>query len=174
MIWIGIDPGVSGAVAVIDGDTIMLHDVPAYRAKRGEKMNDGMMCELLKRFNNTVPHLLATFSPSRPLPEPAFCVLEDIYTKPGESNTSALTIGRHWGLWKGILSAYCIPHEIALPSVWKKEFRLILHDKRASRARAMELFPQMRGELAKRRPDFSEALLLAEYARRRHAGQVTK
>jgi crossover junction endodeoxyribonuclease RuvC len=118
-------------------------------------MNDGLMAELLL--------------PYREQPR-VFCVLEEIFSKPLESNKSALTIGRHWGLWKGILTALSIPHEVAPGSVWKRGFRLLSGEKEMSRARAMELFPAYRAILAKKRVDFSEALLLAEYARRRQTG----
>lgn len=154
-IYIGIDPGVKGAVAVIQGDTITLHDVPAYAGGKGQKMNDGLMAELLL--------------PYRDVPV-VFCVLEEIFSKPLESNKSALTIGRHWGVWKGLLAGYSIPHEVAPGSVWKRGFRLLSGEKEMSRARAMELFPSYRAALAKKRVDFSEALLLAEYARRRQLG----
>lgn len=165
MIFLGIDPGVNGAVAVIDGDTITLHDVPAYAGKKGQKMNDGEMAMMLAEFNQNLTW-----------PKPTFCVLEDIFTKPGESNNSALTIGRHWGLWKGILSAYCIPHQVVPATVWNREFRILGDEKEMSRHRAMELFPQMRDKLKRgtARVDFSEALLMAEYARRLKVGGLRK
>ena len=35
MIFIGIDPGITGAVAIIDGGHIVFHDTPTIQTKKG-------------------------------------------------------------------------------------------------------------------------------------------
>lgn len=158
-IYIGIDPGLSGAVAVlVPGQKPILLDVPTRKATKGEVYLPGAMVDLL-----------------RPYADGALVAIEDVSAPRtgGQVNgnvSSALKIGMGRGLWEGILAGLGIAYESAAPSTWKKQFRLIGEDKKASRARACELFPAIREELAKKRPDFSEALLLAEYARRRDAG----
>lgn len=49
-VWIGIDPGLSGAVAIIFRDEIGLFDVPTRKASRGEVMVAPLMAELLKPY----------------------------------------------------------------------------------------------------------------------------
>lgn len=169
MIYLGIDPGLSGAVAVIHPDErVELFDVPTVKAQRGEDYAPGAMAELLVAYR---------LEPGRT----AFCAIEMVEAPRGRpdqgelarkgvgSQRTALKIGYGRGLWVGLLAAYQIAYETTLPRVWKKSFGLIEADKKASRAKACELFPQLRGELIKRRPDFSEALLLAEWARRRRS-----
>jgi crossover junction endodeoxyribonuclease RuvC len=165
-VWIGIDCGVSGAVAVIEGGEVRLFDTPTRKAQRGEAYLPGEMADLL-----------------RPYAGVAFCVLEQATApykrrgqagEPGSSGnmTAAVKTGQGMGLWEGILAAFGIAYELAPPATWKREFRLVGQDKKASRARACELFPAIRVDLGKKRPDFSEALLLADYGRRRN-GEVT-
>lgn len=153
MIAIGIDAGVHGALAAIerDGVGVTLHDVPTRKGKRGLEYVEAEMVALLLRFE----------------PLDAYVVLEEAQIRPGESGPSALKIGKGWGIWRGILAALKMPYETVHPAVWKKQFSLVGCDKKASRARAQELFPRAAADLAKKRPDFSEALLLAEYGRRR-------
>lgn len=153
MIYLGIDPGVAGALAVIDGDNIRLFDVPTRKATKGTEYNAGEMADLIH----------GEASPD------SFVMLETVSIRPGESGTSALKIGKGAGLWEGVIAGARVPYEMVPAATWKREFRLLGCDKKASRARAQELFPQIRAELGKKRPDFSEALLLAEYARRRQA-----
>lgn len=151
VVYIGIDPGLSGAVAVIDGDTVTLLDVPTRKAARGEEWMDGEMADLL-----------------RPYTGRAFVTLEVASIRMGESGRNGFKIGRGWGLWKGILSALSLAHETVTPQAWKKALGVpVGSDKKISRQKAQELFPAIRDVLAKRRPDFSEALLLAEWGRRR-------
>lgn len=160
-VWLGIDPGVSGALAVIHGDTVALFDTPTRKATRGEEFLPGDMADLLGRFRGGA----------------VFCVIEEANaphlrpqqarpTEPGAvSGRTALKIGSGWGMWVGILAAYQIPYHVARSAAWKKALGLTGQDKKASRARAQELFPAVRGELARRRCDFAEALLLAHYGR---------
>lgn len=165
MIYIGIDPGVSGAVAVIDGDTVRLFDVPTRKATKGEAYLAGEMADLIRGLAGDTPH------------RSCFVVLEEaeaprlgLQAKASGNTTAAVKIGRGIGLWEGIVAALGIPYEIERAGVWKRPFKLTAGDKTASRARACELFPAYRAELTKRRPDYSEALLLAEWGRRRKLG----
>jgi len=158
VIYLGIDPGVSGALAVIDGTDVRLFDVPTRKAKVGSVYLAGAMADLVRQQIDCGE------------PRGCFAMLEEVSIRPGESGRSALKIGKGSGIWEGVLAGASVPYEMPLPAVWKREFRLIGLDKVASRARACELFPEYRAELLKRRPDYSEALLLAEYARRRTAG----
>jgi crossover junction endodeoxyribonuclease RuvC len=165
VIWIGIDPGLQGAVCRIieknDGAILCLdwYDTPTRKAARGHEFADGEMALLLRRL-----------VPPRSLPDQCFATIEQVSIRPGESGTSALKIGKGWGVWKGLLAGLGIPHEVVLPTIWKNHFGLGGCDKKASRARAIELFPSKTEELAKRRCDVSEAILLCEYGRRRQKG----
>jgi hypothetical protein len=49
---------------------------------------------------------------------------------------------------------------------WKPRVGVHGSDKAESKARACELYPQIAGDLAKRRADFAEALLISHYLKR--------
>lgn len=78
--------------------------------------------------------------------------------------------GQNFGFIQGVLSALGIPFELVRPQKWKKEFS-ITRDKNTSIAVCKRLFPGaslLRTERSKKEDDnLAEALLLAEYARRK-------
>lgn len=158
-IYLGIDPGLSGAVAAIHPDgRVELFDVPTVKAKRGQ---DYIVPEMVK--------LLAPYPTGKATLE--MSAVTGRTQKEDTTQTSArqgFKIGYGRGLWVGILATHGIACETVLAAVWKREFGLIGRDKRASREQACALFPAVRAVLARRRPDFSEALLLAEWGRRKH------
>jgi Holliday junction resolvasome RuvABC endonuclease subunit len=151
MIWIGVDCGVKGALAFLMEEGITFWDMPVRKATRGHEFEPFELVELLKA-----------------QAEPRFVMLEQVSIRPNESGPSGLKIGKGFGILQGILAALALPHEVVTPQAWKKHYSLTGQDKKASRARAQELFPEIADELRRRRPDFSEALLLAAYARHRH------
>lgn len=148
-IWIGIDPGLSGAVAILTPQGAEVHDTPTTRLRRQEYLV-GAMAELLRPYAGL----------------PAHAVLEQVSTRPGESAQSGLCTGRGGGLWEAILATLRIPYELVPPAVWKRHFGLLKCDKDASRLRAQCLFPALVPELSRKRDDGrAEALLLADYCR---------
>ena len=159
-IYIGIDPGVSGAVAIL-GPSVELHDAPVRKVKGGNQYLPAEMAAILRPYAHQRPYALLEVA-RPPMRAPG----------QGSGNISAaFRIGEGYGLWVGVLAALGIPYELIAASVWKKGIGLVAGaDKKASRALAQQLFPHSAGELGKRRPDFAEALLLAETARRRVGG----
>jgi crossover junction endodeoxyribonuclease RuvC len=157
--FLGVDCGLSGALAVLEAGTVRLHDVPTRKATRGHVYLPADMAALLEPYAGRAACVIEEASAPR--------LARDVGAGSGRS---ALKVGYGAGLWVGLLAAFRIAYEVVPPAEWKRAFRLVGQDKPASRARAQELFPDLRDELAKRRPDFAEALLLAEFARRRQAG----
>ena len=150
MVFIGIDPGKSGAMAIIDRrkkgeEQIFLYhfDADAYRDALINLAADPMDCR---------------------------CVVERVTAMPGQGVTSMFSFGENFGFIQGLLTAYSIPFELVRPAKWKKEFGCT-KDKNTSVAVAQRLFPQvsfLRTERCKKPDDgFAEALLMAEYARRK-------
>ena len=144
--WIGIDPGKSGAMIVMNGDaTVALRtpfDQTAYR------------------------DVLAALDPSR-----SFAIVEHVGAMPGQGSVSMFHFGENFGFIQGLLAAFQIPFELVRPQKWKKEFSCT-SDKNTSIAVAKRLFPAFN---LKRTPKctkdddgLAEALLMAEYGRRVH------
>ena len=98
------------------------------------------------------------------------CVLEHVGGMPGQSAPAAFNFGSNFGFIRGVLTTTGIPYELVRPQKWKKEFSCT-SDKNTAIAVAKRLFPGVnlrRTERCTKDHDgFAEALLMAEYARRR-------
>lgn len=148
MIYIGIDPGKDGAMALIysDGD-IHVHtfEVESYRFYLEE------IYESKLQFQTR-------------------CCLEQVHAMPKQGTASTFAFGENFGLTQGMLTAFSIPFQIVPPRKWKGEFGLN-SDKQRSIDVCKRLFPGVslrRTDRCKTDHDgMAEALLMAEYARRR-------
>lgn len=149
MIAIGIDPGASGALGIIysdeNGNPIRIKVIPfeelAYR------------------------DALATCVDSR-----VVCCLEKVGAMPGQGVVSMFNFGRNFGFIQGLLQANKIPYQLVPPQTWKKEFSLS-SDKQGSIDVCKRLFPDINllatPRSRKENDGMAEALLMAEYARRK-------
>lgn len=145
MIYIGIDPGKSGAMAVIFEGMEKTVLVPF----------DGReYINILRDLNSQI----------------AKACLEHVTAMPKQGVTSMFNFGQNFGYIKGLLEAFQIPYELVRPQKWKKEFS-ITGDKNSSIEVCKRLFPGvslLRTERCKKDDNnIAEALLMAEYARRR-------
>lgn len=164
MIYIGIDPGINGAVGIID-------DTAEFPENERERVFDTPTTVILKTgkkdyCNLSMAMLLLPFKRHECL-----VFLESVHAMPGQGVTSMFNFGRGFGIWQGILAAHALPVELVSPQRWKKEMLgdLDKENKNNSRIKAMTLFPKMTGRLSRVKDDGrAEALLLAEYGRRLH------
>lgn len=145
---IGIDPGKTGAIAVMD--------------------DDGILC--LEQFNvDKYVDVLSYVGKSTSAKDIKVC-LEKVGAMPGQGVVSMFNFGHNLGVIEGILSALRIPYQLVPPQTWKKEFSLT-GDKAKSIEVCKKLFPwvDLRATERSRKPSdgLAEALLLAEFARRR-------
>ena len=142
MVYIGIDPGVSGAMAIRDDLGIYLF-----------KFDEEKYVEALKR-----------------APANAICCHEHVHSLPKQGDASSFNFGMNLGCIQGALQALGVRYELFHQQKWKKEFS-VTKDKNTSIEVCKRLFPDVslkRTENSKKDDDgFAEALLMAEYARRR-------
>lgn len=143
---IGIDPGKKGGYAVLVGEKCL----------RACAWDDDEFVECMRQ----VSQMLTV----------ARAVVEKVGAMPGQGVTSMFSFGKSAGFIEGVLSAFDIPYQLIPPSVWKKEFSLT-HDKSQSISVCKRLFPSVSllpTERCKKDSDgIAEALLMAEYARRK-------
>lgn len=156
MIYIGIDPGLSGAVGLITPESHFVFDTPVVKVegdKTRHKYMAAAMAVLLKPFANK---------------EDVLCILENVHSMPKQGVASSFNFGEGKGLWEGIIAAYNIPMELVSPQRWKKEIMADQgKEKSAARFKAMQLFPSLSDQLKLVKHDGrAEALLMAEYGRR--------
>jgi crossover junction endodeoxyribonuclease RuvC len=146
--WLGIDPGLQGAVAILDaaGALVALHDVPTLTlpTSRGT------------RHEYDLPGMAALLAPYT---QDAHVLIEEAQAMPGQGVRSMFTIGLGFGAWLGILGALGLAHTRSRPATWKRRLGLS-GDKEAARLRAIQLFS---GADLRRKKDHgrAEALLLA-------------
>ena len=143
MIYIGIDPGKAGALAIINGDDV----------------------EIIPFDEEEYIKALEKYSFYRKA-----CVLEHVSAMPGQGVTSMFNFGANFGWIQGVLQALSVPYELVRPQKWKKEFS-ITGDKNSSIAVCKRLFPDVSllptERCRKDNDGMAEALLMAEYARRK-------
>jgi crossover junction endodeoxyribonuclease RuvC len=143
MFYIGIDPGMNGAIAMIDEDGRFSYVEDVYCPPRD-------LFELLCR--------------PRPLSDTRVAV-ERQQAMPGQGVSSSFQTGKGFGEILGVLACTGLPHEIISPTKWKPAMGLD-KDKQKSREMARRLWPE--APLGRQKDEGRcEALLLAEWLRRR-------
>ena len=97
--------------------------------------------------------------------------VEKVGAMPGQGVTSMFSFGQSFGFILGVLTAFGIPYQLVPPRKWKAEFGLLNTEKQDSVAVAKRLFPNVSllpTERCRKESDgMSDALLMAEYARRK-------
>ena len=149
MIYMGIDPGLHGALALIDsdGNLIDIWDTPLI----GKEYDLREMACLIR------DHL------------PNGCAIEEQHAMPKQGVTSTFQTGFGFGLWMGFLTAYGVKHEKVRAQDWKKALGIPAgSDKSASVAAAQRLFPggDFTGPRGGIKDGRADACLLAEWRRR--------
>lgn len=153
-IVIGIDPGVNGAVAVlnISGKPYKVFDIPIEKNGKRNQVSPNLLAanfEKLVREKNVI-----------------LCVIEDVSSSPQQGVCSAFSFGMSFGTIKGIIAAHKIRVLYVRPSQWKKQFTLIGKEKDQSRTTALNRWPILSESLSRKKDvDRAEAFLIAEYGR---------
>jgi len=151
---IGIDPGLSGALAILsaDGAFESVHDLPIIRDAKLAWVDGG---ELQSIILGALQGRTAT------------ALVERVSSMPAQGIASAFQFGVGFGSILGVIQALHIRIELVTPAVWKRSYGLS-KDKHASLHKARLLFPAAELHLAKH-DGRAEALLLAHYAMTRPA-----
>jgi crossover junction endodeoxyribonuclease RuvC len=143
MIYVGIDPGLKGGIAIIENGNFSVFPY-----------SDDKLKEICQSLTN----------------ENARCCLEQVHAMPRQGVSSTFKFGVSYGFIKGVLESHEISYQEIPPQRWKKEFGLN-SDKAASIEVCRRLFPSAVLRASERcRTDndgMAEALLMAEYARRK-------
>jgi crossover junction endodeoxyribonuclease RuvC len=149
---IGIDPGLTGAVALLEGDrAIRVWDMPVVSERRGKGVCAALLADILTEARD--------LSSDRPE-----VVLERVGARPGQGVTSMFSFGRAAGIAEGVVGALGLPLKSVTPDAWKRRARLVGKPKDAARTLAIELFPEIASELSRKRDGGrADALLLAYY-----------
>lgn len=97
--YIGVDPGKTGAVAILDdkGNYINVLDFG----------QEGLMSALIDY-----------------APVVKFAYLEKVHSMPGQGVVSTFSFGENFGWWQGVLGSLRIPYTTIRPQDWMKKYSL--------------------------------------------------
>ena len=143
---VAIDPGLSGAIALLDTDAgASVWDMPTMDRGIGTKkrVNMASLCFI-------VSHCFADEG-----------LVEEVSARPNQGVTSMFNFGESFGIAMTSISAANVRLNLVKPQVWKKHFNL-RSNKEDSRHLAIELFPDLSEQLERKKDNGrAEALLMA-------------
>ena len=154
-LFLGADPGLRGAIALVDGGGrfVLVEDMPVMPRGRGVVKNEVDAAALAR--------LLRPYAP-----EIRLGMVEAVTAMPKQGSASTFSLGHSLGTLVGVLQTLGIPLRLESPSAWKRAAG-ITSDKDLARAAAIRLWPD--APLSRKKDaDRAEALLMA-----RHAAQLS-
>lgn len=140
----GVDPGLSGAVAFYfpaDPSRVAVEDMPLADGD----VSAAILAEKIVNF------------------QPSLAVIEIVGAMPKQGVVSMFRFGRADGTVRGIVGALAIPAQYVTPTKWKRHYSLSA-DKEEARARALQLFPACAQHFSRKKyHGRAEAALIARY-----------
>ena len=153
MIIIGIDPGINGAISIIEIKKIIeVYDTPTMidGKKNKRQINGAQVTNIFKERLNGEKEVVV--------------VVEHVNAMPGQGVTSMFNFGQSFGVIKGICAALNLPIYFVRPAKWKKHFNLIKTNKDASRTKVIEVYPEISSKLHRKKDsNRADAILIALY-----------
>jgi crossover junction endodeoxyribonuclease RuvC len=152
--FLGIDPGLSGAVAVVStsgnpATAVEIADMPVIRPAKGKgkaRVDAVQLAAVLRAM------------------APTCAIIELVGSRPGEGHAGAFSFGKSAGIVEGVIAALGIPYTLVTPATWKGALRCPA-DKELARARASQLLPGAAHHWPLKKHDGrAEAAMLAHYA----------
>ena len=140
--FMGIDPGANGAAALLDtrGSLVGLIEF--------KKSADQEIAEFFREFSTDIIHAR----------------IEKVHAMPKQGVSSTFKFGDGYGMLRGFLIAFQIPFGFVSPAEWQKIMECRTKgDKNVTKDAAYRIFPNLKITHA-----IADALLIAEYARRKH------
>jgi crossover junction endodeoxyribonuclease RuvC len=154
MLFLGIDPGMTGAVALLTatGSVLWVKDTPVAKVERkgGRTTHEYLWADMAALFDE--------------IPGPVHAGLEATHAMPDQGVTSMFAMGRGLGLWQGILAALEIPFVMVQPQAWKKRYSLLSLGKDGARIAAQARWPDAQLSRVKDHGR-ADSLFLADYTR---------
>jgi hypothetical protein len=140
-LFAGIDPGKSGAISIITGNSVPVACI---------------------RFDQTLPTIAEMFSTYGG--RLALVVIERVHSMPKQGVASTFTFGTYFGFALGLLETWGIRYQQETPRVWQQRMKCLSKgDKNVTKEAAQRLFRHCPFAITHATAD---SLLLAEYCRR--------
>jgi crossover junction endodeoxyribonuclease RuvC len=148
VLFVGIDPGIRGAISGLDvaNKILWATEMPIIEHPK-------------KKTEYDIPRIAALLKVSR---ADRIC-LEAVHSMPGQGVSSTFLFGKGFGILLGVVGTLGIPLTLVAPRTWKAKY-LLGTDKNISRERATELFPQCANFWKLKKHDgLAEAAIMAHY-----------
>ena len=156
-LYLGIDPGLTGALALVSNDGLLgVIDMPTASERHGKESRKRVCAHTLRDELLQMQHAHGKIRTA---------VIELVGPMPKQGVTSVYRFGYGNGQVEGVLAALCIPMEFVRPQTWKKALGLGA-DKAQSLALARAKWPYSDSFSLKKHDGRAEAALLAEFGRR--------
>ena len=152
MLIVGIDPGITGAVAAVtpSGALQWVVDMPirdaGKRARKANEIDGASLARLLRVYVADIGEVW----------------IEEVSAMPGQGVSSMFGLGDSRGCIRGVIEALGLSTQRVHPRAWKRSLGLD-SDKDASRALAIRLYPGCEALARKKDHNRAEAILLARY-----------
>ena len=151
-VFIGIDPGFTGAVAFYwpQENHIQCFDMPVYKNAKGKtELNLYELHEIIKPEDD----------------EQHIAVIEQVAAMRGQGVSSMFRFGQSYGATQMAVASHKVPMHLVTPAKWKT-FLGLSRDKGVSRSLASQRFPKQASMFSRAKDDGrAEAALLALYGK---------
>lgn len=144
---LGIDPGLSGGLCIIENDNIYdLRPMPIYELKNKKALHTANLKLIIN--------------------EADIIIIEDVHAMPKQGVTSSFNFGKGFGIIQGICIGLGKEIKLISPMKWKKEMG-VTSDKGTSIEKALQINPDINlmATPRSRKPHdgMAEAFLIAKY-----------
>ena len=145
MKYVGIDPGLTGAVALVGDGFLAVEDMPVVGANKRRVIDSLALAAILHGW------------------QPTDILIEHVHAMPKQGVSSTFRFGQTVGRVEAVVALQKIPLTYVTPAKWKRYFGLG-RDKEDSRRLAIELYPRIADRLDRRKDEGrAEALLIGTY-----------
>lgn len=156
---VGIDPGITGAIALLsikgnEKTLVQVWDMPICEKMHGKggEVNPYMLSDIIAE-----AALIAKNKPIR-------ANVEVVGARPGQGVTSMFGFGMSYGMVRAVLASYNIRTSLIQPVAWKRQAEILRKEKDASRSAAIANFENAAPILSRKKDNGrADAILIASY-----------
>ena len=158
MVIVGVDPGISGALALYqinkNHTKMSVYDMPIKQVMSGKKSKNAVdfteLANMLETWTNIINKDYLSM------------VCEKVHPMPFNGSIGSFKLGEAFGGIQGLAAAFDIPLTLVSPQAWKAHYCLLRTEKSESIKVASKLFPDL--DLSKKKyHNRAEAALIAHY-----------
>ncbi len=152
-LFIGIDPGLSGALAFRSGEEMSVLPMPVLTITKSKGVRRVLDLTALANIIDDKTKNAARVS----------VFIERVASMPKQGVASMFSFGESYGAIKGIIAANFLPMTLVTPRTWKSKLK-VSSNKDDARYRASQLMPRFAHLWTRRKDDgMAEAALIALY-----------